>query len=64
MAPGYGILDRTIYGRQEPFEDNLRLYFRRHVRTTPSAYQRAFSAAVKRPLHGKGSGQGNPGAEP
>jgi transcriptional regulator GlxA family with amidase domain len=26
--------------------DNLRLYFRRHLRTTPSAYQRAFSAAA------------------
>ena len=22
MAPAYGILDRTIYGRQEPFEDS------------------------------------------
>jgi transcriptional regulator GlxA family with amidase domain len=26
--------------------DNLRLYFRRYLRTTPSAYQRAFSAAA------------------
>jgi len=26
--------------------DNLRLYFRRHLRTTPSAYQRAFSATA------------------
>lgn len=26
--------------------DNLRLYFRRHLRTTPSAYQRAFSATT------------------
>jgi transcriptional regulator GlxA family with amidase domain len=26
--------------------DNLRLYFRRHLRTTPTAYRRAFSAAA------------------
>jgi transcriptional regulator GlxA family with amidase domain len=26
--------------------DNLRLYFRRHLRTTPSAYQRAFCATA------------------
>jgi transcriptional regulator GlxA family with amidase domain len=26
--------------------DNLRLYFRRHLRTTPSAYRRAFSATA------------------
>jgi transcriptional regulator GlxA family with amidase domain len=26
--------------------DNLRLHFRRHLRTTPSAYRRAFSAAT------------------
>jgi transcriptional regulator GlxA family with amidase domain len=29
--------------------DNLRLYFRRHLRTTPSAYQRAFCAAAAGP---------------
>ena len=29
--------------------DNLRLYFRRHLRTTPSAYQRAFSATAADP---------------
>jgi transcriptional regulator GlxA family with amidase domain len=26
--------------------DNLRLYFRRHLKTTPSAYRRAFSATA------------------
>jgi AraC-like DNA-binding protein len=26
--------------------DNFRLYFRRHLRTTPSAYRRAFSSAA------------------